>query len=192
MRRQLGQLPNKFKSPHAQVRPVKEVLNEINESLVEDQSSDFERDENATDINISQSLGLGHNNESKKAKNSKQKKSTRAAIEIQDDLALCREASDEQPELDEDEDSADAEVQQANAKDQGTKTTFKMDDSLQYTYDTLAPGGNSTLGASGGDIFFQNNLASAILPAEPGPQLSSPISSVHPDSQTSPFALSPD
>lgn len=124
--------------------------NDISESIGEEKFSDtFERDENASSMNISSSLMFGKKEASFKLSDSRKSKGKTA---IHEDLLVCREATDEQEELS-DEDFLTEKPRE------GDKSTSKLDDSiLNYSADTMTIGGNSSLAFSGNQGFFQNNL----------------------------------
>jgi len=137
-------------SSHNKPKTSASGLNEINESLVEDLSDEFERDEDASGINTSQTLGLVR-------KSRDVIESTKLSEQRIEDLLICREATDEQEEFDDDDTPL-------SITDVGNET--KQEDSLLYSLDTNTQGGNSSFGASGKLGFFQNNLQNMIRSAE--------------------------
>ena len=88
------------------------------------------------------------------------RKSKKSAAPIHEDLLVCREATDEQEEL------SDEDFLTENAHE-GDRSNSKLDESmLNYSADTMTIGGNSSLGFSGNQGFFQNNLQNILKAAK--------------------------
>ena len=181
LEKQLG----RFSSHQSPVKRTS-LLNDISENIGEDHnggsagmSDQFERDEDATHIGFSQSLGLGKSsvknqsdrlNDSWFSRSRESPSETRAGNIKQEELMNLREADHEQDDLDADDEDLANRTPLSLANDTDLNfTQTRIDDSFLYSDDrTNTIGGNSSInfGLSGGNGYFQNNLQGMLEAAQ--------------------------